>query len=317
MTPFDPDAPTRAWASPTNGTEDVREEHEDTPHYNQRHQQQEQALAVPLNNSPSRKALTASPVSFVGEGGRERRYDDSADRDPWMDREAGLRARERELERERARLLTVRANAGHDDDEDRYTRRDGSGMRSSAHLHVSQQKVEFPSSSSPSSSSPGRLIPRGGGAYSYSTTHLVPPPSPHAASHSSRSRPASPGYESSTAHSGAKDHADFCGCHVCSVSKYKTSSSPPCAPSSPSLRPPMDGAATPRQQGGGGKGAGGTAKAWMRRLSMPVSVGNAFSLDSKKGASSRTVASTAVREDGRLRGSLDVGNRSVANLVRR
>jgi len=124
--------------------------------------------------------------------------------------------------------------------------------------------------------------PRPQPRHSYSTTHLVPPTSTER-DQAARSQPPSP-----------NRHASFCGCDACSVSKYKAK---PTTTAPVALLPEK-----PTNTKGG----------WMRRLSMPVSVGkNAFSLDSAKRATARV---GAAQEDGRMRASLDRGNRSFTNL---
>lgn len=69
----------------------------------------------------------------------------------------------------------------------------------------------------------------------------------------------------------AKDHAPFCGCDTCSVSKYKATD---VSPSPRDLRPPEPPIVLRHEK----------PKGWIRRLSMP-SVNMAFSLDAKKNAS--------------------------------
>jgi hypothetical protein len=78
--------------------------------------------------------------------------------------------------------------------------------------------------------------------YSYSTTQL-------------------PQYVSSPTVAKPKpEHAEFCGCEVCSVEKYKESSKAP---------PPNEGNTENAAVTLGVKGRQGGAKGWIRRLSMP------------------------------------------------
>ena len=141
-------------------------------------------------------------------------------------------------------------------------------------------------------------------SYSQSTTHLVPPPS-QVSSRQTSSQSSSP----------AAEHAPYCGCEVCSASKYKVRD----APSPRDLRPPE-----PLIQLRPEKPKGG----WIRRLSMPV-INNAFSADTRKGVSSGGIAggpgyrnslAFAADEDGRLRADSLTGgarNRSTTNVARR
>ncbi|KAG9314963.1 hypothetical protein JVU11DRAFT_4072 [Chiua virens] len=100
-----------------------------------------------------------------------------------------------------------------------------------------------------------------------------------------------------------KDHAPFCGCDACSVSKYKTSDA---APSPRNLRPPEPPILLRPEK----------PKGWIRRLSMP-SVNVAFSLDAKKNASALSLKAglPLPAENGRLRKrsfEQGISNRSVA-----
>lgn len=138
---------------------------------------------------------------------------------------------------------------------------------------------------------------------SQSTSHLVPLPSstpPQRGSQSpSRSQPSTP--------LPTKDHAPFCGCVTCSVTKYKT---PEASPSPRDLRPPEPPILLRPEK----------PRGWIRRLSMPA-VGAAFSLDVRKNASATTLKSglpSHVDNGRRRKRSFDQGisNRSVG-MVRR
>lgn len=104
-----------------------------------------------------------------------------------------------------------------------------------------------------------------------------------------------------------KDHAPFCGCDSCSVSKYKVSD---VAPSPRDLRPPEPPILLRPEK----------PKGWMRRLSMP-SVNVAFSLDAKKNPSAISLKSglPLPAENGRLRKrsyEQGISNRTLTGLGR-
>nr|GAT60708.1 predicted protein [Mycena chlorophos] len=137
-------------------------------------------------------------------------------------------------------------------------------------------------------------------AHSYSATHLVPPPG------------------SQTSERSGSPHAISCGCESCSVQHYKTPSNR--APSPHDLRPPEKPFVLRTEK----------PKGWMRRLSMPVAVGNAFSLDKKtsnpkmysldggkRGANGSATALGTVDEQGRRRSyeANGLANRSMTSLV--
>ncbi|KAI9574029.1 hypothetical protein HD554DRAFT_2012743 [Boletus coccyginus] len=118
----------------------------------------------------------------------------------------------------------------------------------------------------------------------------------------------------STSHSTArppllpsKDHAPFCGCDSCSVSKYKATD----ASLSPrDLRPPEPPILLRPEK----------PKGWIRRLSMP-SVNVAFSLDAKKNASAISLKAglPLPSENGRLRKrsyEQGISNRTVTGIGR-
>lgn len=201
-------------------------------------------------------------------------------------RELQIELRTRELEQDRAHFLKSRtdgySNSSGDDpfrpstnasDPRRYSQPDG--------LHLAQAISS--------------------GRHSYSTTHLVPPSS-SSSTHLPYSRPQTqPPSSAEPRRPSTSDHAEFCGCATCSVSKYRMRSTP----SPHDLRPP-EPPITLRPE---------KPKGWIRRLSMPV--GNAFSLDSKKSNSSLR---TPAGEDGRMRRSFEQGgisNRSMTNIGRR
>jgi hypothetical protein len=256
---------------------------------------------------------------------RRQRLDEQAERE-LRDKEVELRARERdiemrvrELDMERARLTNERgdmyrgdtspqSNSPHPFPSPQQQQQQQQHWQQQQQLQQQQHsRIEFPV--------PLPAQPR----HSYNSAHLAPPSSQSPASSSPRQRHHS---LSQTQHQQSRpqespqaqarkqsepEHAPYCGCNQCSVSKYKTSGS--VAPSPQDLRPPEQ-PINLRPQAEKPKG-------WIRRLSMPVGMSNAFSLDSKK--SSGTLRN--VMEDGRIdRRSFEtsaVSNRSMTNLGRR
>ncbi|KAJ3514069.1 hypothetical protein NLJ89_g2587 [Agrocybe chaxingu] len=142
--------------------------------------------------------------------------------------------------------------------------------------------------------------------YSHSATNLVssglqtPPPMTQPLHSPKPSRPmpqprdlengsrASERYQDSTSHSNAStstsNHAAYCGCESCSVSKYKSVERP-----SVDQRQPLSGRSPQAAEEKAQMHRAEKPKGWIRRLSMPV--GNAFSLDSKKHQSNNSVGS--------------------------
>ncbi|EGN98676.1 hypothetical protein SERLA73DRAFT_107764 [Serpula lacrymans var. lacrymans S7.3] len=191
-------------------------------------------------------------------------------------RERDIDQRARELDRDRAQFLNGRL--------------EGSGTSDSP---------KGPRSANPYSNS----------RHSYTTAHLVPPSASPSSSHiqysqssqsNSQSQPPSP--------LPMKEHAPFCGCDTCSVTKYKAGN---VSPSPHDLRPPEPPIQLRPEK----------PKGWIRRLSMPA-VSGAFSLDAKKNASASSLKAglPMPAENGRLRKrSFDQGisNRSIVNVKRR
>lgn len=169
----------------------------------------------------------------------------------------------------------------------------------------------YASDTAPGRTAQSRQTPQGvppQNRHSYNAANLVPPAAAmsrgQSASSLSLSQPPSPA-------APPAEHAPYCGCHACSVAKYKYSE----PPSPRDMRPP-EPPITLRPE---------KPKGWMRRLSMPA-VSNAFSLDSKKsagiaGGPGVKYNATYTQEDGKLsRRSYEPnapGNRSVTNLGRR
>jgi hypothetical protein len=225
------------------------------------------------------------------------------------EREIGMRAKELELERER--LRNSRADKSHKEAWD-------SGA-SSPLLRPRERKTSFrnpsplPRPQSQLETRPLASNVANNRAYSYSTTHLVPPSQPSASPRSSTS--------SADGSRDTSQHAPYCGCESCSVTQYKSPSNR--SPSPNDMRPP-EKPFTLRPE---------KPKGWIRRLSMPVAVGNAFSLDkkntgkmysldgNKRNANGSATTLRTVEEDGRLiqgRRSYDasgVSNRSMTSLV--
>lgn len=238
---------------------------------------------------------TAAPAPSPQEIIARRRRIEELEELEMREREHELRVKEREieqraleLERERQALLNARGtrNDGYTNDGTRAT--GGPRISTTQRPSIDQQS-------------------RYSSSYSQSVTHLVPPSSSsQAPSRQPSSQPSSPGSQSN-------DHAPYCGCEVCSASKYKLRES------NPSQRAPVDPPLMLRPE----KPKGG----WIRRLSMPV-MGNALSLDSKKNGSMAGIAGgpgpyrnslAFAEEDGRLQTDLTGGirNRSSTNVARR
>lgn len=153
-----------------------------------------------------------------------------------LQRERELNQRTRDFERDRLQFLHSRPGTS-----------DGPrGPRSSPFQHKrgsqSVTHLNLPSSSTSSSGASSSVI-RPSTSHSPPRSPLLPP----------------------------KDHAPFCGCDTCSVSKYKVTDA---SPSLRDLRPPEPPILLRPEK----------PKGWIRRLSMP-SVNMAFSLDAKKNAS--------------------------------
>ncbi|KAJ7756485.1 hypothetical protein DFH07DRAFT_820739 [Mycena maculata] len=249
---------------------------------------------------------------------QEQRIDEVAELD-FLEKEKALREKEREIGMRAKELELERANL-----RNAQTQRDAwdSGAGSpKPQLRPRERKTSFrnpsplprPQSQLETRASPGNI--GNNRAHSYSTTHLVPPSAPSQQSSSPRSStPSADG-------SRNNEHAPYCGCESCSITHYKSPSNR--SPSPNDLRPPEKPFSLRPEK----------PKGWIRRLSMPVAVGNAFSLDKKNtakmyslDASKRNPNGSAttlrnVEEDGRMgpgRRSYDasgVSNRSMTSLV--
>ncbi|KAJ7066997.1 hypothetical protein C8F01DRAFT_1018571 [Mycena amicta] len=226
------------------------------------------------------------------------------------EREISLRAKELELER--ANMRNLRGDTGQRES------LDGGSMSPKPQLRPRERKTSFRTSPIPrpqsqlETRSPQPPYVGNTHAHSYSTTHLVPPPASQSQHSSSSPR------SSTSSADGTGAHAISCGCESCSVQHYTSPSNR--APSPHDLRPPEKPFALRTEK----------PKGWIRRLSMPVAVGNAFSLDKKntsspkmysldggkRGANGSATALRNVDEEGRMAGrrSYDA-NRSTTSLL--
>ena len=221
-------------------------------------------------------------------------------------KEREIEMRVRELDRERARLTSERM--------DMY----GSGSEGSARPVQSpqqqQERIEFPLTPSPEHArqqypSDRRLGPPPDSQQQPPAMRSrAPSGSPRPRHHSlsqgwpqeSAGRQAEPGAGLEGDQHQKRDHAAFCGCEHCSVRKYKTPV-PVSGPGPASAAGTSSPTARPQQPVE-------KSKSWMRRLSMPVGMSAAFSLDSKKGPSGGAgLRNQGALEDGRR---VDVGDAS-------
>ena len=226
-------------------------------------------------------------------------------------KEREIEMRVRELDRERARLTSERMEM--------Y----GSGNEGSVRPVQSpqqqqqqqqQERIEFPVTPSPEYArqqypSDRRLGPPPDSQHQTPVMRSRAPSGSPRPRHHSLSQGWPQESASRQAESGAglkgdhqhREHAAFCGCEHCSVQKYKTpvpvsGPAPTAGTSSPTARPQQ-----PVEK----------SKSWMRRLSMPVGMSAAFSLDSKKGPSGGAgLRNQGVLEDGRRVGVGDASRRS-------
>ncbi|KAJ6619808.1 hypothetical protein B0H10DRAFT_2025136 [Mycena sp. CBHHK59/15] len=283
--------------------------------------------------SRSNTTLNAEEEAFRRHNQQQEQRIDEAAELQFLEKEKALREKEREigmrakeLELERAQLRNIRADGPAGDMWD-------TGITSpKPQLRPRERKISF-RSQSPLPRPQSQIENRSQGsnvgnnhAYSYSTTHLIPPSDPSRQSQS----PSSP-HSSTSSAEGSRNtdqHAPYCGCETCSIAHYKSPSNR--SPSQNDTRPPEKPFALRPEKPKGG---------WIRRLSMPV-VGNAFSLDSKRnnnagkmysldankrngGVNGSATALRNVEDDGRMgiqggRRSYDasgVSNRSMTNLA--
>ena len=228
-------------------------------------------------DTPARTSARDLPVEENEIRKRKQRIEELAELE-LKEKEYELRQRERELnqrardfERDRLQFLHSRPEPGNASDGPK-------GPRNSPFQHKRGSKsvthVNLPSTTSSSG-----VSPRPSTSHSPTRLPVLPP----------------------------KDHAPFCGCDTCSVSKYKETDA---CPSPRDLRPPESPILLRPEK----------PKGWIRRLSMP-SVNMGFSLDAKKNASAFSLKAglPLPAENGQLRKqSYDQGisNRTVTGIGR-
>jgi hypothetical protein len=141
--------------------------------------------------------------------------------------------------------------------------------------------------------------------YSSSTTQLLSPSSPPLPPSSFTHHQHSQSQSSSTADlSPSQNHATFCGCPTCSVSKSRVRST---TLTYDRRRPETPITLRPEKR-----------KGWISRITVPV--GNAFSLDSKKSSPALkedVMFSAGAAGEGKIRRSFEQLNRSLTTLTKR
>jgi hypothetical protein len=231
-------------------------------------------------DTPTRTSARDLPIEENEIRRRKQRIEELAELE-LKEKEYELRQRERELnqrardfERDRLHFLHSRPEPGNASDGPK-------GPRNSPFQHKRGSKsvthINLPSTTSSSGVSPS--LTRPSTSHSPTRSPLLPP----------------------------KDHAPFCGCDTCSVSKYKETDA---CPSPRDLRPPESPILLRPEK----------PKGWIRRLSMP-SVNMAFSLDGKKNASAISLKAglPLPAENGRLRKrsyEQGISNRTVTGIGR-
>lgn len=200
-------------------------------------------------------------------------------------REYDIEMRSRELERDRARLLSIRE--GGDDGERTTQSAHDSALRPHERRTSLRQNLQRPLSQMEldavnepvqplrprSQLSPSRVHATSSLSSSNGQSSPQPSSPPQQFQEQRYDQRGSTSTMDSNTTASTSQHAPYCGCSTCSISKYKTSTPPAISPSklnekssNNSLKPPSE---KPKSN-------------WMRRLSMPVSVGNALNLDSKR-----------------------------------
>jgi hypothetical protein len=236
-------------------------------------------------------SISGSSQTPTPEDRRRQRIDDLASLElaekerELRQREYDIEVRSRQLERDRARLLSIRE--GGDNGERTSQSAHNSAVRSHERRTSLRQQLQRPLSRMELDAVNEPVQPlRPRSQLSPSQVHATPSLPSSNGQHSLR--PSSPSQQlqeqrydqrgststmDSNTTASTSQHAPYCGCSTCSIAKYKTSTPPATSPSklneksfNNSLKPPPE---KPRSS-------------WMRRLSMPVSVGNAFNLDSKR-----------------------------------
>ncbi|EAU85615.2 hypothetical protein CC1G_06328 [Coprinopsis cinerea okayama7 len=258
---------------------------------------QESSHYVPrMSHRPGQHSIATSTPTLE-EDSRRRMGDEDAERQllerqrELAERERAIEAEARELERERARLANLRGSV-------ESASQSGGKMSTVAEEPHRGEPIRAPISplrprrislrkqlqrplsqmdlDDEESPSPTRLRSTGNqGRYGDSQHNNTPPPQ-QATHQQSRNgddhRNVRYNDERQSPTTSSSPHAPYCGCETCSIAKYRTPStsttdSRPLS-SGNLLRPPIN---SDKPKGG-----------WMRRLSMPGGLSNAFSLDSKR-----------------------------------
>ncbi|KAG6331724.1 hypothetical protein ID866_7366 [Astraeus odoratus] len=247
----------------------------------------------PFSETPMRQATRDIPIDENEIRRRKQRVEELAELElkekeiELRQRERELNQRSRELERDRLQFLNTRPDFSGGILAEPGPR----GPRNSPFIHKrgsqSVSHIVLPHPSSSSSISSNTAVNASASTSQLPLSMPVPLPNvPNRISHSpSRSQTSTP--------LPAKDHAPFCGCDSCSISKYRL---PNPSPTARDLRPPEPPIILR---------APDKPKGWIRRLSMP-SVSGAFSLDAAKKnavslASLKQGLPIPVGETGRLR----------------
>ncbi|KAJ7707655.1 hypothetical protein B0H17DRAFT_1033457 [Mycena rosella] len=276
------------------------------------------AWVSPPMSSPSLSKSAAEDDAARRRNQREGRIDEVAELE-FLEKEKALQDKEREIGMRAKELELERANL-------RSSQREAWDGTTSPipQLRPRERKTSF-RNPSPLPRPQSQLETRAPStnvannhAYSYSATHLIPPSSSSQPQSSSSPRSSTSSADGSR---NTSQHAPYCGCESCSVTQYKSPSNR--SPSPNDMRPPEKPFALRPEK----------PKGWIRRLSMPVAVGNAFSLDkkntgkmysldgNKRGVNASATTLRNVDEDGRLgqgRRSYDASatsNRSMTSLI--
>ncbi|TEB34803.1 hypothetical protein FA13DRAFT_1506375 [Coprinellus micaceus] len=245
-----------------------------------------QASPRPTHRAGSNSISTSTPTIEEDVLRQRRQESDFEQRERELrERERELESRARELESQKAQLMTV--HEGRTGDSQRppispINRPRRVSLRKQVQRPQSQMSVEDPPESQrqqrsqfSASPGPGRYV--GDEGYRHSEDR-------------------------------EKEHASYCGCHSCSVSKYAAPSATHHAGGGNALRPPS----SPDKPKGG----------WMRRLSMPGGLTQAFSSDGKRNSSGYALGSgvsSATLAQQQKKGILSFDGRknaSATNLLR-
>lgn len=238
-----------------------------------------------INGHRTGLSISGSSQTPTPEDRRRQRIDDLASLElaekerELRQREYDIEMRSRELERDRARLLSIRE--GGDDGERTSQSAHNSALRPRERRTSLRQQLQRPLSQMELEAVNEPVQPlRPRSQLSPNRVHAAPSlsssngqNSPQATQEQRYDQRSSTSTMDSNTTASTSQHAPYCGCSTCSIAKYKTSTTPTTnasklneKSSNNSLKPPSE---KPKSS-------------WMRRLSMPVSVGNAFNLDSKR-----------------------------------